>query len=117
MTVWNNDATAGGGNGLIVFQSGGLPPFPEYDKVAALQVVAAGGQTASSPYTGAYGAIIKSEAYRGMYVQGAEIDEFPGFGYYAAVFDSTDGIQLIGGGSCIGCTTAYSALNSGVGGH
>ena len=113
MTVWNTDATATGGNGLAVFnQAAALGA--DKDKVAALQAIAAGGQTASSPPTGAYGAIIRSTAYRGMYVEGAESDEFPGFGFYAAVFDSPAGIQLIGGGTCSGCSIAYSAQNSGV---
>ena len=68
--------------------------------------IPAGGDAAASPATGAYGAIIKSKAYRGMYVQA----QSPG--YFTAVFDGPLGIYIQGGGSCTGCTAAYVALNN-----
>ena len=109
MTIWNDNRSATGGNGLFVVNqaaatTSGLPD--EGVPVAALQALAAGGQNSTVPKSGAYGAIITSANYRGMYAKGAT-------GWYAAVFDSPSGINLIGGGTCTGCTTAYFATNSG----
>jgi Fe-S cluster biogenesis protein NfuA len=46
-----------------------------------------------------------------MYAKGASSSIV---NWYAAVFDSVSGINLIGGGSCTGCTMAYFAQNAGV---
>ena len=109
LTVWNDNASAGGGNGLFVINQaapevtiGEHPGVP----VAALQAVAAGGQNDTLPYSGSFGAIVRSENYRGMYVKGAP-------SWVAATFDSDNGILLIGGGTCVGCTLAYFAQNAG----
>ena len=108
LSVWNSDTTATGGNGLFVFNQAAAANDPGDDKrskVAAFQAIAGGGNAAASPPTGSYGAIIKSQAYRGMYVQSITP------GYYAAVFDSAAGIWVTGGGACTGCATAYIAMN------
>jgi hypothetical protein len=105
MTVWNTNGGVGGGNGLVVANQA-APSGADRNNVAAFQAIAAGGQTTNPPATGAYGAIIRSENYRGMYAKG-------GTGYYAAVFDSTAGIWVTGGGSCVGCALAYIAQNDG----
>jgi len=109
MTVWNDNPSATGGNGLFVVnqaapQTSGAPAVGV--PVAALQAAAVGGQEDTFPYSGAYGAIILSENYRGMYAKS-------GKNWYAAVFDSPGGINLIGGGSCTGCALAYFAQNAG----
>jgi hypothetical protein len=108
MTVWNTNGTSSGGNGLVVANQAaaefGIPD--KRGEVAALQAIAAGGDRLGSPASGAYGAKIVSQNYRGMYAKGAT-------NFYAAVFDSTAGIQVTGGGSCSGCTMAYVAQNDG----
>jgi len=107
MTIWNDNATAGGGNGLFVVNQA-APEITGSDvgvPAAALQAVAIGGQGSETPYTGAYGAIISSENYRGMYTRAGE-------SWYAAVFDGGAGINLLQGG-CTGCTLAYFAQNAG----
>ncbi len=75
--------------------------------------IAAGG-TIDDAYpgtdSGAYGAIFRSEAYRGMYARGGR--EGP-IQYYAGVFDSGTGILITGGGGCVGCALAYPARNVG----
>lgn len=105
MTVINNDATATGGHGLLAMNQA-TAANAERDKVAAFQAIAAGGSTGAN--TGAYGAIIRSQAYRGLYARGAS-------GHPAAVFDSNVGIQIVGGGGCVGCSMSYIASNTGNG--
>jgi hypothetical protein len=115
MTVWNDNRSATGGNGLFVVNQAAADTSSASDKgvpVAALQALAVGGQDDSSPQSGAYGAIINSENYRGMYARGAT-NTAGTVNWYAAVFDSGTGINLIGGGTCTGCTLAYFATNSG----
>ena len=109
MTIWNTNGGVGGGNGLVVANQAAAEFEPGDDnrsKVAALQAIAAGGDSTASPPSGAYGAKITSQNYRGMYAKGAE-------NYFAAVFDSNAGIQITGGGTCSGCALAYVAQNSG----
>ncbi len=111
MTVWNQDSSETGGHGLLVVnQAAALGDARQ--NVAALQALAGGG-SATGPFlnqTGAYGAIIRSTAYRGMYAEGATTVDAA---YYAAVFDSASGILLTNGGVCTGCTIAYVAQNDG----
>ena len=116
MTIWNDNASATGGNGLFVVNQAAADTSGFTDKgvpVAALQAVAAGGQDDNSPFSGAYGAVIYSQNYRGMYAKGAT-NTAGTTNWFAAVFDSGTGINLIGGGSCTGCTMAYFAQNVGV---
>lgn len=103
LTVLNNDATATGGHGLLAINRAAAEGVNR-DNVAALQARSLGGATASS--TGGYGAIITSNAYRGMYAKGAT-------NYNAAIFDSNIGITIVGGGGCSGCALAYYAQNVG----
>lgn len=103
LTVINADTSETGGHGLLAINRAAAPPASR-EKVAALQARAVGGVTADN--TGAYGAIITSQAYRGMYVKGGPT-------YYAGVFDSDVGITLIGGGSCSGCALVYYGQNTG----
>lgn len=98
LTVWNNDASETGGNGLLAINMAQTA-----DSAAALQARALGG---SDTVAGSYGAIITSEGYRGMYVESAP-------DYYAALFESPVGIYIGGGGSCTGCALAYYAQNGG----
>ncbi len=111
LTVWNNGVTETSGNALLAINQA-APTNADREKVAALQAIAAGGtnDNGPDPDTGAYGAIVLSEGYRGMYVRSAEP---PGGNYFAAVFESPAGIEIIGGGSCNGCATAYNAQNVG----
>lgn len=112
LTLWNRDASATGGHALLALNQAATSG-DDRDKSAAMLAIAAGGQLVEgdpSQDTGATGAIIRSENYRGMYVKAGSIN---GSGYYGATFDSTAGIQLIGGGSCVGCATAYMARNNG----
>lgn len=102
LVVLNNDTSATGGHGLLAINRATAVGDARAD-VAALQARAVGGVVDDA--TGAYGAIITSQAYRGMYVDANDI-------YYAAVFDSPAGIQVIGGG-CTGCTMVYYAENVG----
>jgi hypothetical protein len=102
-TAWNSDTSATGGNGAFVINQAAAPVV-ERDKVAALQVVAAGGVPADS--TGSYGAKIISKGYRGMLVD----TDAPG--YFTAVFEGNLGIFVTGGGSCTGCATSYIAKNT-----
>jgi hypothetical protein len=109
MTILNTDSSPYGGNGLVVANFASpqhnTNPNPSIDirqNVAALQAIATGG----IEYAGGYGAIIRSQQYRGMYASGAE-------DFYAGVFDSDIGILLTGGGNCSGCALAYMAQNSG----
>jgi hypothetical protein len=103
LTVINADTSATGGHGLLAINRAAAAGV-DRDKVAALQGRALGGVTADG--TGSYGAIITSEAYRGMYAKG-------GTNYYAAVFDSNAGIELVGGGTCSGCALMYYGQNAG----
>ena len=103
LTVLNNDTTATGGHGLLAINRA-APVGVDRDKAAALQARAVGGTTASS--TGAYGAIVTSNAYRGLYAKAAT-------NYNAAIFDSNIGISIIGGGGCTGCAMAYYGQNVG----
>lgn len=103
LTVWNNDASATGGHGLLAINLAAAAG-DDRANVAALQARALGGVVGDS--TGSYGAIITSQAYRGMYVKANDV-------YYAAVFDSPFGIQIVGGGHCTGCAMAYYAQNAG----
>jgi hypothetical protein len=105
MTVWNTDASETGGNGLVAVNLAAASGS-DRAKTAALLAIAAGGQNTDNPQTGAYGAIIRSEHWRGMYAKGSS-------NYFAAVFDSNAGIELIGGGSCSGCLLSYNGLNEG----
>lgn len=111
MTVWNQADDQTGGHGLLAINQA-APLGDDRQKVAALQAIAGGG-SATGPFadqTGAYGAIIRSLAYRGLYAEGATTDDAR---YYAAVFESGSGILLSGGGFCTGCTTAFVARNDG----
>lgn len=107
LTVWNRDASATGGHAVLALNQAAASGA-DRNKTAALLAIASGGQVTSSPNTGAYGAIIRSENYRGMYAKGDD-----DFGYFAAVFDSPAGINVIGGGGCTGCTMAYMGYNAG----
>jgi hypothetical protein len=102
LVVLNNDGTATGGHGLLALNRAAAAGDARAD-VAAFQARALGGVVPDA--TGSYGAIITSQAYRGMYVTANDI-------YYAAVFDSPAGIAVIGG-NCDGCTMAYYAQNVG----
>lgn len=104
-TIANTNSTAGGGHGLLVVNRA-APSGTNRQKVAAIQARAIGGSTSVSPHTGSYAGIFQSDNYRGIYAKGAT-------NYYAGVFDSNAGIQIIGGGSCSGCTMAYVARNDG----
>lgn len=103
LTVVNNDVSATGGHGLLALNWAAAANDARAN-VAALQARALGGVVGDS--TGSYGAIITSQAYRGLYVTANDT-------YYAAVFDSPAGITVIGGGNCVGCTMAYYAQNVG----
>jgi hypothetical protein len=108
MAVYNSDDSPDGGYGLIVWNTA-TPTGSDRDNVAALWVNSAGNYDDG---TGSYGAVINSSGYRGLLAIGAAQSGGPG-GYYAAVFDSPVGIDLIGGGVCSGCTMAYTARNVG----
>ena len=96
LTVLNTNATNGGGNTLYLVNRADLE-LADREKIAALQARSAGN---------AYGAIVSSDNYRGMYAKGDN-------NFFAAVFDSNVGIKIEGGGSCQGCTMAYTARNDG----
>lgn len=112
MSVLNTDATATGGNGLAVFNQAAAEwslTDDKRSKVAALQAIAAGGDTTASPPTGAYGAKIISENYRGLYVDSAP-------GYFSAVFNQPIDVGpwlAPEAGGCIGCTISYISQNVG----
>ena len=106
LTVLNNDATATGGHGLLAINRAAAAG-EERSKVAAFQARAVGGNGPAG--TGAYGAIIYSEGYRGLYARGGPPT------YYAGVFESPTGILITGGGNCTNCTLAYNAQNVGDG--
>jgi hypothetical protein len=103
LTVWNQDSTEKGGNGLIAFNEAAATGSDK-GVTSAIQAIAA--DTDGNTATGGYGAIIRSDNYRGMYVQASP-------NWFAAVFNSGVGIQLTGGGNCTGCTMAYFAMNAG----
>jgi hypothetical protein len=103
LTVWNQDSSEKGGNGLIAFNSASATSA-DRDRTAAIQAHALDADSTAS--TGGLGAIIVSDNYRGMDVQS-------GTNWFAAVFHSNAGIEIVGGGSCSGCTTAYFAMNVG----
>jgi len=103
LTVLNNDGSASGGHGVLAINRAAAAG-DDRTKVAALQARALGGVVADG--TGSYGAIVTSQAYRGMYVTANDV-------YYAAVFDSPVGIYVSGG--CTGCTLLYNAQNVGDG--
>jgi len=105
MTVVNGDSSASGTAGLLVVNNA-APTGAARAKVAALEVLAAGGQNNTEPQTGTYGAIIRSLHWRGLYAKGSS-------GFYAAVFDSNAGIELIGGGTCAGCLVSFTGINEG----
>ncbi len=105
MTIWNQDPTEAGGHALFALNQA-APEGTDRSITAALLAIASGGENGSGSDTGAYGAIIRSEHYRGMYSRGSN-------DYYAAVFDSNAGIQITGGGDCNGCTIAYMGYNIG----
>ncbi|MDX1412863.1 MAG: hypothetical protein R3293_01665 [Candidatus Promineifilaceae bacterium] len=105
LTIWNQDSTDGGGHSLFALNQA-APSGDNRSITSALLAIASGGINDAVTQTGAYGAIIRSEHFRGMYTKGAPA-------YYAAVFDSDVGIQLTGGGSCSGCSIAYMAYNIG----
>lgn len=104
MTVESNDPSIWGTSLLVINQA--APSGAGRAQVAALKVVAAGGQNAEEPQTGAYGAIVRSLHWRGLYAKGSS-------GFYAAVFDSNAGIELVGGGTCSGCSMAFKGINEG----
>ncbi|NCF65206.1 MAG: hypothetical protein GWP61_04480 [Chloroflexi bacterium] len=112
LTVWNEDGAETGGQGLLVINQA-APTGDEREKVAAVMAISAGG-TIDQGYpgadSGAYGAIFRSEAYRGMYARGGRDG---GTEYFAGVFDSGAGILITGGGGCFGCALAYPARNAG----
>lgn len=97
-TVWNTDSSATGGNGQVVFTSAS-PTGADMYKTAALQAIAADAD--SDPATGAYGARIISDNFRGMYVESP-------VGWITAAFNH----DIYVGGSCIGCAIAYVGQNS-----
>jgi hypothetical protein len=103
MTIYNTDITTSGGHGLTVVNSA-THEVGDERKAAALNVIAAGQYV--EPNRGSYGARIVSEGFIGSYTKSHD-------SYLAAIFDSPIGIQLIGGGSCIGCDTAYYVENVG----
>lgn len=111
MTVWNYGVSAQSGHALLAINQA-APSGVDRDRVAAFQAIAAGGtnNNGADPDTGAYGAIVRSESYRGLYAQGAGA---PGSSYLAAVFDSPAGIAIVGGGGCTGCALLYNAQNVG----
>jgi hypothetical protein len=98
LAVFNSDSTDVGGHGLLVGNTAVMGTTGAYTRgdSAALAAQATGD---------GYGATFESLNYRGMYAKGGN--------GYAAVFDSSAGIWLIGGGSCTGCRTAYVAQNVG----
>lgn len=104
MTVENNDPSEFGISLLVTNQA--APSGAGRARAAALKVVAAGGQNLNEPQTGAYGAIVSSLHWRGLYAKGAE-------NYFAAVFSSNAGISLEGGGVCNGCLMAFKGINEG----
>ena len=106
LSVLNNDATATGGHGLLAINRAAATG-DDRAKVAAFQARAVGGDGPNG--TGAYGAIIYSEGYRGLYARGGPPS------YFAGVFDSPTGIYIIGGGGCTNCALAYNAMNVGDG--
>ncbi len=105
MTVWNQDTTESGGHAIFALNQA-APQGDDRSITAALLAIASGGENGTGSDSGAYGAIIRSEHYRGMYTKGRE-------DYYAAVFDSNAGIQITGGGGCNGCAIAYMGYNIG----
>lgn len=105
LTLWNHDSAETGGHALLALNQA-APSGADRAITAALLAIAAGGQNVDEPQTGAYGAIIRSEHWRGMYAKGSS-------GFYAAVFDSNAGIEIIGGGTCTGCAIAYMGYNIG----
>lgn len=107
--IFNSDDSEEGGFGLVVWNTA-EPTNDDRANVSALYVNAAGGSVDDS--TGAYGAVINSEGFRGMLAIGGE-DASGTSGFYAALFDSPAGIGVIGGGGCVGCTLAYTARNIG----
>lgn len=115
LTAVNLDLTETGGHGLAVINIA-APTGADRDKTAALYVIAGGGEFDSSdgnPETGAYGAIVRSESYRGLYATGGEDTAGVLSDYYAAIFNGNSGISITGGGGCNGCTMAYTARNTG----
>ena len=98
LTVWNTDSSATGGNGQAVFTSASAEGS-DRGKVAALQAIAVDADNDS--LTGAYGARIVSENYRGMYVDGEGA-------YYTAYFDGS----IFVNGSIFQPTIAYIGQNS-----
>lgn len=99
LTVLNNDGSATGGHGLLAInQSTALNA--DRDKTAALQARAVGGNSGAN--TGAYGAIITSNAYRALYADG-------GGPHLAGFFNG--GIQVVG--PCVGCVLVNYAQNVG----
>lgn len=99
LTVINADSSATGGHGLLAINRAAAAGGAR-DEVAALQARAVGGVAGDA--TGAYGAIITSTAYRGLYAKGASI-------YYSAYVDG----DLFVGGNCVGCLVAYYGQNAG----
>jgi len=104
LTVWNQDASAKGGNGLIVFHSAQATGTDRM-LTSAIQAIHADTDGNNST-TGGLGALIRSDDYRGEYVQA-------GSNWFAAVFHSAVGISIEGGGNCVGCTMVYYASNTG----
>lgn len=92
LLVANTDASAGGGNGLIAINravAGGT----DRDITAAVQALAKGST---------YGAIVKSDSYRALVVDGNSA-------FFDAVFMGDISVE----GNCFGCTMAYIAQNAG----
>ncbi|MEZ4519426.1 MAG: hypothetical protein R3C44_22230 [Chloroflexota bacterium] len=113
LTVWNTDASATGGAGLLVYNNAN-PLGGDRADVSALAVRGGGSvdDDNAANDTGGYAAVIDSQGYRGMLVSGGETSDGTS-GYYAAVFDGPAGIYITGGGNCSGCTMAYIARNIG----
>lgn len=99
LTLWNQDDSIKGGNGLVIFNSA-QATGPSRSSVAALQAIAL--ETDSTASSGEFGAIIRSDNYAGLYVKGTSP-------YVAALFDGS--INVLG--TCFGCTMAYTAQNNG----
>lgn len=95
LTVWNTDASATGGNGLLAINLAS-PTLPaDREKTAALQARALGDT---------YGAIVTSQQFRALYVKSHP-------DWYDAYFVGDVGIFVAG--NCVGCTMAYTAQNTG----
>lgn len=95
LTVWNTDASATGGNGLLAINQASPTTSADREKTAAVQARALGAT---------YGAIVTSQQFRALYARSAP-------SWYDAYFMGDTGIYV--NGNCFGCTMAYTAQNAG----